>query len=102
MADSESSAPSFTDQPIFFRSVLSKPHRISVLSVFKKKFLCPRREFRFTSEVPIRLDYHGKHVSMEQVQGPRNCTLFNFCIMNFCVWSVAGDLCWNHYGVDTT
>eukprot|EP00066_Takifugu_rubripes_P026085 XP_011615351.1 PREDICTED: autophagy-related protein 2 homolog B isoform X2 [Takifugu rubripes] len=42
MADSESSAPSFTDQPIFFR------------------------EFRFTSEVPIRLDYHGKHVSMEQ------------------------------------
>ncbi|XP_068607676.1 autophagy-related protein 2 homolog B [Brachionichthys hirsutus] len=38
----EASAPSFTDQPIFFR------------------------EFRFTSEVPIRLDYHGKHVSMEQ------------------------------------
>ena len=25
------------------------------------------REFRFTSEVPIRLDYHGKHVAMEQV-----------------------------------
>uniref|UniRef100_A0A665UX41 Autophagy related 2B n=1 Tax=Echeneis naucrates TaxID=173247 RepID=A0A665UX41_ECHNA len=38
----EASAPAFTDQPIFFR------------------------EFRFTSEVPIRLDYHGKHVSMEQ------------------------------------
>ncbi|CAB1330898.1 unnamed protein product, partial [Coregonus sp. 'balchen'] len=35
-------ASSFTDQPIFFR------------------------EFWFTSEVPIRLDYHGKHVSMEQ------------------------------------
>uniref|UniRef100_A0A8D2ITS0 Autophagy related 2B n=1 Tax=Varanus komodoensis TaxID=61221 RepID=A0A8D2ITS0_VARKO len=33
---------SFGDQPIFFR------------------------EFRFTSEVPIRLDYHGKHVSMDQ------------------------------------
>ncbi|XP_077587556.1 autophagy-related protein 2 homolog B isoform X1 [Stigmatopora nigra] len=33
---------SFSDQPIFFR------------------------EFRFTSEVPIRLDYHGKHVSLEQ------------------------------------
>ncbi|XP_051578281.1 autophagy-related protein 2 homolog B-like isoform X1 [Myxocyprinus asiaticus] len=32
----------FTDQPIFFR------------------------EFRFTSEVPIRLDYHGKHMAMEQ------------------------------------
>ncbi|XP_042117068.2 autophagy-related protein 2 homolog B isoform X2 [Peromyscus maniculatus bairdii] len=24
------------------------------------------REFRFTAEVPIRLDYHGKHVSMDQ------------------------------------
>uniref|UniRef100_A0A3P9CZT1 Autophagy related 2B n=1 Tax=Maylandia zebra TaxID=106582 RepID=A0A3P9CZT1_9CICH len=36
--DSEASASPFTDQPIFFR------------------------EFRFTSEVPIRLDYHGKHV----------------------------------------
>lgn len=32
-----------TDQPIYFR------------------------EFRFTSEVPIWLDYHGKHVSMDQV-----------------------------------
>uniref|UniRef100_A0A673XHZ8 Autophagy related 2B n=1 Tax=Salmo trutta TaxID=8032 RepID=A0A673XHZ8_SALTR len=31
-------------------------------------FICliSLREFRFTSEVPIRLDYHGKHVSMEQ------------------------------------
>ncbi|XP_027493453.1 autophagy-related protein 2 homolog B isoform X3 [Corapipo altera] len=33
---------SYSDQPVFFR------------------------EFRFTSEVPIRLDYHGKHVSMDQ------------------------------------
>ncbi|MEE6494448.1 hypothetical protein FKM82_017142 [Ascaphus truei] len=33
---------SFSDQPVFFR------------------------EFRFTSEVPIKLDYHGKHVSMDQ------------------------------------
>ncbi|XP_018413862.1 PREDICTED: autophagy-related protein 2 homolog B [Nanorana parkeri] len=33
---------SFSDQPVFFR------------------------EFRFTSEVPIRLDYHGKHLSMDQ------------------------------------
>ncbi|XP_035280532.1 autophagy-related protein 2 homolog B isoform X1 [Anguilla anguilla] len=40
--DPEASAASFTDQPIFFR------------------------EFRFTSEVPIRLDYHGKHLAMEQ------------------------------------
>ncbi|XP_072350535.1 autophagy-related protein 2 homolog B-like isoform X1 [Scyliorhinus torazame] len=32
----------FRDQPMFFR------------------------EFRFTSEVPIRLDYHGKHMSMDQ------------------------------------
>ncbi|XP_059329597.1 autophagy-related protein 2 homolog B isoform X2 [Ammospiza nelsoni] len=35
-------ATSYSDQPVFFR------------------------EFRFTSEVPIRLDYHGKHVSMDQ------------------------------------
>ncbi|KAM6961425.1 autophagy-related protein 2 homolog B [Aplochiton taeniatus] len=35
-------APPFSQQPTFFR------------------------EFRFTSEVPIRLDYHGKHVSMDQ------------------------------------
>uniref|UniRef100_A0A3Q3ERI5 Autophagy related 2B n=1 Tax=Kryptolebias marmoratus TaxID=37003 RepID=A0A3Q3ERI5_KRYMA len=41
-SDGEASASPFTDQPIFFRS------------------------FRFTSEVPIRLDYHGKHVSMDQ------------------------------------
>lgn len=35
----------------------------------------PSREFRFTSEVPIWLDYHGKHVTMDQVvsglSGPR-------------------------------
>ncbi|KAM9067495.1 autophagy-related protein 2 homolog B isoform X1 [Sarcophilus harrisii] len=37
-----SEATLFNDQPVFFR------------------------EFRFTSEVPIRLDYHGKHVSMDQ------------------------------------
>lgn len=40
--ETEASVLNFTDQPIFFR------------------------EFRFTSEVPIRLDYHGKHVAMEQ------------------------------------
>uniref|UniRef100_A0A3P9IZC0 Autophagy related 2B n=1 Tax=Oryzias latipes TaxID=8090 RepID=A0A3P9IZC0_ORYLA len=40
--DAEASGSPFTDQPIFFR------------------------EFRFTCEVPIRLDYHGKHVSMDQ------------------------------------
>nr|DBA14499.1 TPA: hypothetical protein GDO54_005457 [Pyxicephalus adspersus] len=40
--DSEKEDDSFTDQPVFFR------------------------EFRFTAEVPIRLDYHGKHVSMDQ------------------------------------
>ncbi|XP_059908269.1 autophagy-related protein 2 homolog B [Gadus macrocephalus] len=40
--DADAASSSFTDQPVFFR------------------------EFRFTSEVPIRLDYHGKHVSMEQ------------------------------------
>ncbi|KAM8921116.1 autophagy-related protein 2 homolog B isoform 2-T2 [Pelodytes ibericus] len=38
----EEDGTSYSDEPIFFR------------------------EFRFTSEVPIRLDYHGKHVSMDQ------------------------------------
>ncbi|KAM8834324.1 autophagy-related protein 2 homolog B [Synchiropus picturatus] len=41
-SDGEPPVASFTDQPVFFR------------------------EFRFISEVPIRLDYHGKHVAMEQ------------------------------------
>uniref|UniRef100_A0A672QL87 Autophagy related 2B n=1 Tax=Sinocyclocheilus grahami TaxID=75366 RepID=A0A672QL87_SINGR len=41
-AETDTASTSFTDQPIFFR------------------------EFRFTSEVPIRLDYHGKHMAMEQ------------------------------------
>uniref|UniRef100_A0A673KC28 Autophagy-related protein 2 homolog B-like n=1 Tax=Sinocyclocheilus rhinocerous TaxID=307959 RepID=A0A673KC28_9TELE len=40
-AETDTASTSFTDQPIFFR------------------------EFRFTSEVPIRLDYHGKHMAME-------------------------------------
>ncbi|XP_075795281.1 autophagy-related protein 2 homolog A isoform X2 [Pelodiscus sinensis] len=40
---SSSNASSATDQPIYFR------------------------EFRFTSEVPIWLDYHGKHMTMDQV-----------------------------------
>ncbi|XP_058511204.1 autophagy-related protein 2 homolog B [Ochotona princeps] len=40
--DFSATQASFSDQPVFFR------------------------EFRFTSEVPIRLDYHGKHVSMDQ------------------------------------
>ena len=31
------------------------------------------REFRFTSEVPIWLDYQGKHVVIEQVKGHFNC-----------------------------
>ncbi|CDQ66619.1 unnamed protein product [Oncorhynchus mykiss] len=30
------------------------------------KYLFDFPQFWFTSEVPIRLDYHGKHVSMEQ------------------------------------
>uniref|UniRef100_A0A665UX69 Autophagy related 2B n=1 Tax=Echeneis naucrates TaxID=173247 RepID=A0A665UX69_ECHNA len=38
----------------FFTSLTTESHRQPLL------------EFRFTSEVPIRLDYHGKHVSMEQ------------------------------------
>lgn len=33
----------------------------------KGSLLLIPREFRFTSEVPIWLDYHGKHISMDQV-----------------------------------
>uniref|UniRef100_A0A8C4I1B1 Autophagy related 2A n=1 Tax=Dicentrarchus labrax TaxID=13489 RepID=A0A8C4I1B1_DICLA len=39
--------------------------RIMILSSSPAIF----REFRFTSEVPIWLDYHGKHVVIEQVRG---------------------------------
>ncbi|XP_043552811.1 autophagy-related protein 2 homolog B-like isoform X2 [Chiloscyllium plagiosum] len=42
VSEPEAVSVPFRDQPIFFR------------------------EFRFTSEVPIRLDYHGKHMSMDQ------------------------------------
>lgn len=102
----EASAPPFTDQPIFFRSVIKKlnylitwiPSSIALngcLSNQSQSFLSPMvswlflsndREFRFTSEVPIRLDYHGKHVSMEQVCGLSafciNSTLCYCCFMN--------------------
>uniref|UniRef100_A0A4W4GE44 Autophagy related 2A n=1 Tax=Electrophorus electricus TaxID=8005 RepID=A0A4W4GE44_ELEEL len=44
-SSSAGSSSSSSDQPIYFR------------------------EFRFTSEVPIWLDYHGKHVAIEQVRG---------------------------------
>lgn len=47
-----------------------------LFSVLWRHLLCqhcnlcsdPLREFRFTSEVPIWLDYHGKHVIIEQVR----------------------------------
>lgn len=35
--------------------------------LFLSLSLVPNREFRFTSEVPIWLDYHGKHVTVDQV-----------------------------------
>lgn len=50
------------------------------------------REFRFTSEVPIWLDYHGKHVTMDQVVsgairqgGPMGQTLWGPCTAH--VWT---------------
>lgn len=74
--DNESSATSFTDQPIFFRLVLKKIKQRQTSQETAQLLVClvtlysPNREFRFISEVPIRLDYHGKHVSMEQVHSP--------------------------------
>uniref|UniRef100_A0A4X2K3P0 Autophagy related 2A n=1 Tax=Vombatus ursinus TaxID=29139 RepID=A0A4X2K3P0_VOMUR len=41
----------------------SRAHRCAIPT----PHVCPFREFRFTSEVPIWLDYHGKHVTMDQV-----------------------------------
>lgn len=43
-------------------------------------FLFPNREFRFTSEVPIRLDYHGKHVAMEQVHDHTAANTFDIIL----------------------
>ncbi|KAB0404107.1 hypothetical protein E2I00_008860 [Balaenoptera physalus] len=37
------------------------------------------REFRFTSEVPIWLDYHGKHVTMDQVLNCSELKLKRLC-----------------------
>lgn len=68
-------------------------------------FLLPNREFRFTCEVPIRLDYHGKHVSMEQVGGQRaqqiHSIVFYLCVMNGFCDSVPGNFCRDHYRVDS-
>uniref|UniRef100_A0A8C4Q9H4 Autophagy related 2B n=1 Tax=Eptatretus burgeri TaxID=7764 RepID=A0A8C4Q9H4_EPTBU len=56
--------------PQFFLHVCEfYSHRFEVFSssIFAFSHIpCPS-EFRFTSEVPIQLDYHGKHVMMEQV-----------------------------------
>uniref|UniRef100_A0A3B3QY43 Autophagy related 2A n=1 Tax=Paramormyrops kingsleyae TaxID=1676925 RepID=A0A3B3QY43_9TELE len=43
--------------------VFTQPTFVFLVSPFS---LCLCREFRFTSEVPIWLDYHGKHVVIEQ------------------------------------
>uniref|UniRef100_A0A674I539 Autophagy related 2A n=1 Tax=Terrapene triunguis TaxID=2587831 RepID=A0A674I539_9SAUR len=42
------------------------PPRLPVSLALCPDWLIPR-EFRFTSEVPIWLDYHGKHMTMDQV-----------------------------------
>ena len=83
-SDTDAASSSFTDQPVFFRwgsrkdlhyvffffaNNFSWSRFLFIITMF---LLClfSNREFRFTSEVPIRLDYHGKHVSMEQVKAP--------------------------------
>ncbi|GAB5573149.1 autophagy-related protein 2 homolog B isoform X6 [Prionailurus iriomotensis] len=59
-----------SDQPVFFRPLMvgvepwlfGRSEDDDQATCVVRDFL----EFRFTSEVPIRLDYHGKHVSMDQ------------------------------------
>lgn len=45
----------------------SGPHEASPSASSTEQQPIYFREFRFTSEVPIWLDYHGKHVTMDQV-----------------------------------
>lgn len=56
------------------------------------RFSLVNREFRFTCEVPIRLDYHGKHVSMDQVH-VLNGEFMNPRYIPGLVWLTAGLLC---------
>lgn len=79
-SSSSASSASSSDQPIYFRyenRITRKEGTIKLFvsswNVFWKTPFCRLffpgifREFRFTSEVPIWLDYHGKHVVIEQV-----------------------------------
>lgn len=59
----------------------------------KGPLLLTPREFRFTSEVPIWLDYHGKHVTMDQVVSgatgwPREPEPLSSPICSGVAWSV--------------
>lgn len=57
-------------QPIYFRYSRGRGPGWAVgPGQWLERPLSSPREFRFTSEVPIWLDYHGKHVTMDQVVG---------------------------------
>ena len=82
---------------------------LGLIFVYHTLYLClvfySNREFRFTSEVPIRLDYHGKHVSMEQVKAPGAATSWaplcvNVVSLTGNFFLVAGNLCGDHHWVD--
>lgn len=80
-SSSSASSASSSEQPVYFRYgagiKITKGRKVvseaaSALTKQNKKkeaqHLSMCREFRFTSEVPIWLDYHGKHVVIEQVR----------------------------------
>lgn len=76
-SSSSASSASSSEQPVYFRYgdgiEITKGHKIVSEAVSTQKSLtlvytAIFREFRFTSEVPIWLDYHGKHVVIEQVR----------------------------------
>lgn len=85
-SSSSAGSSSSSDQPIYFRYIeklylhhdCNRPRILYnlvswyALSLGQEHFgfcvFTPIREFRFTSEVPIWLDYHGKHVAIEQVR----------------------------------
>uniref|UniRef100_A0A4W4GAP6 Autophagy related 2A n=1 Tax=Electrophorus electricus TaxID=8005 RepID=A0A4W4GAP6_ELEEL len=53
----------------FFSSMAAGVNPYLSVDIAAEVLMSPFREFRFTSEVPIWLDYHGKHVAIEQVRG---------------------------------
>lgn len=109
-SSSAGSSSSSSEQPIYFRCVDGDARQTELMTegvdsiradwIFLLSVIF--REFRFTSEVPIWLDYHGKHVVIEQVRGHENSseteTQFvhrhgNYRRLYSMVFCFSGDVC---------